>query len=277
MDLFELAVENSETLYTEYQELAHQSGTGNLSAVLKGFVERVKSAARLSFNMRQSTINGMMSSGKHKNMHELAAEERAKDPTKDREQILRERLKSYYEARMVFDHTFDDGEQFRYSALNIGGLGATHFGEYCVVLKQEFLETCSYLAFIRGDSLKGYVTGSTVDVDLLRKDVADRPHVHFLAALKHQGELQIQPSERWAVMMCGAGTYIEAVTKQAILVSVVNSVRISRRNHRQRFAELYNAYTGELTEAAQRRVDKFRELLQYLKRYGIELEIIDED
>jgi hypothetical protein len=276
MNLFDLASQNSEKLQLNYQEKVCQFEADDLLPSLQSFVEQVKSQARLSFNMRQASINGMMSSSKHKNMYELAVEAATSDPTKSRDQILRERLKSYYDGRIAFDRAFDDGEKFRYSALNIGGLGAANYGEYCVVLTRQFWADCPYLAFIREDSLRGYVSGSIIDIDRLKAEIADKQHVHLLAASKHQDDLQTQQMDKWASMVCNSSMYIEAITKQDIPVAVVDSVRVSRQQYRLRYDELFQAYQGG-SEAAQRRARAFRDLLEHLKNHQIELEVIDED
>ena len=277
MNIFELAAQNSDALRTKYGKLRSWFENQNHLSSLEGFVEQVNTHRRLGINMRLDKINGMMSSGRHKNRYELAEEEHARQPTKSREQILRERLKRFYEARMAFDRFFDNGERFRYCSLNIGSLGTTYYGEYCVILKQAFLDNCLYLAFIKEDSLKGYILpDSTVNVDRLKAEIADKDHVHILAAVKHQGNLQTTPPEKWDLMVCGGNAYIEAITTQEILVPTVGSVRLNRHIYREHFNNLYRRYSG-LTESAQRRVRNFRDLLRSLRRHRIELELIDEN
>jgi len=276
MNLFELAVQNSEALQAKYQDLTAQFEKYHLLPSLEAFVEQVKSHSRMSINMRQHDLNGLLLSERHKNIYEWA-EARVKLPPNNREQILRERLKSYYEARMAFDHFFDDGENFRYGALNIGGLGATLYGEYCVILTRKFLDDCLYLAFIKEDSLKGYVLpGSSVDIARLTEEVADKEHAHILAALKHQGDIQTLPSEEWGGMVCRSDAYIEAITIQDIYISVVGCVRINKQEYRKHYDDLYKRYIG-LTEPAQRLARNFRDVLKLLKNHKIKLEIIDED
>ena len=275
MDLFELASQNSDALRTEYQDLTDQLEARGFLTKLEDFVARVKSDARLSFNMRQHAITGMMSSEKHNNMYELASDEHAETPGKSREQILEERLKGYYSARMTFDQAFDDAERFRYSALNIGGLGSTDFGGYCVVLKRRFWNTCAHLAFIKQDSLIGYVGDSGIDMDRLKREVGDKQHVHILAASKHQDKLQTRPSEEWDAMVCSFHAYIEAVTKESIPVSAVDSVRMAKQEYDTHYNELFEAYAGQMGTAP-RRVRNFAELLTLFSRHQIKLEIIDD-
>ncbi len=278
MNLFELAVQNSDALRTKYQDLTDRFEKCNLLPSLEAFVEQVKSHGRMSINMRQYTLISLLLFKRHQNIYEWA-EERAQQSTKVREAIMRERLKSYYEARMTFDYFFDDGERFRYGALNIGGLGATLYGEYCVILTQEFLDDCSYLAFIKEDSLKGYVLpGSSVDIDRLKEDVADKAHVHILATLKHQGNLQTKPTEKeWAAMVCCSDAYIEVITTQDIHVSVVGCVRMSKQKRDEYYDYLFEDFSTKLDDFKRYQVEYFRIMLKLLKEHNIRLETIDEN
>ena len=83
-------------------------------------------------------------------------------------------LKSFYKSRMAFELAFENGEEFKYSALNIGGLGAEKYGAYCVLLKREQVEKYSSLAFIKEDSLKYVDDSHVVNIEQLSQDIANR-------------------------------------------------------------------------------------------------------
>lgn len=277
MDLCELVAQNSEVLQAKFQDLTDQFEQCNLLPLLEAFVEQIKSYGRISINMRQYTLISLLLFKRHQNMYEWV-EEREKESPKNREQILKDKLGSYYEARMAFDHFFDDGERFRYGALNIGGLGATKYGEYCVILTKKFLNDCLCLTFLKNDSLKAYILPDfSVDIDRLKEDVADREHLHILAALKHQAELKTTPSEEWGAMVCCSDAYIEAITPQDIPVLVVDCVRMSKGNHDEYFKYLYEDFSTRLDDFKRYQVEYFRIMRKLLKEHDIRLELVDED
>ena len=82
----------------------------------------VQREGRISVNMLQTTISSFLSVQEHWNMYEWAHSIAGLSP-RTTDEILRERLGGFYDRRIAFDHHFENGEGFRYGALNIGGLG----------------------------------------------------------------------------------------------------------------------------------------------------------
>jgi hypothetical protein len=280
-NIFDLAESNSDALQEKYTQLIQNLGTsdssegnGGLSSLVQ-FAETVRSKGKLSINMRQTGINGMLSSGRHKNIYEVAEDERTQNPTRSLEDLLRTRIGTdiHYQARMAWDTFFDEGRRFRYSALNVGGLG-TRFGEYCVVLSREFLDNCTNLAFIKQDSLFGYVLpGVSVKLKQLKKDIADSECFHKLAALKHCNELRNNPTEaEWPDIVCRDDTYIEAITIQEIHVSDdVECVYMADEDYLRKYEMVERSYFEDLSETDSASVGEFQSMKALLETQGIEL------
>ncbi len=190
---------------------------------------------------------------------------------------MRERLGSYYEQRITFDTHFDHGRQFRYGALNIGGLGVTAYGEFATCLDNRSFAAGTELAYLRADSLKTYFRpGPVVDEAILCQDLAPRSHCHVLAVLKLAAVIPLQPALRWPVLLCSRDDYVEAIFTAEVTCQNVSQVRIGRSDYELLFEYAFNSFREPLSEADRSLVDGFVLILQKLEEHGIPLEVIDE-
>ncbi|MFV9677729.1 MAG: hypothetical protein ACNYVW_08780 [Methanosarcinales archaeon] len=194
MHIFDMADQNLDSLKTRYNLLKEGYADPNNFAIFSNFVKLVKRHWTISLNMRQWVLNDFLIGGNYKNIYEVKKEQREELRGVRKleipvEQAIEKHLKDYYKSRVAFDHTFEDGEKFKYGALNIGGLGLKSYGDYCVVLKRKQLEDYSSLAFIKEDSLN-YVDGDYVKSKELSQDIANKKCVHQLVALKHENEIK---------------------------------------------------------------------------------------
>ena len=162
MDIFGMGDQNSDSLRDRYNLLRNRHEEQDNLDILDKFTGLIKDEWTISINMGQWAVNSFLISGRYRNVHELK-KERAEELEKHSrskisvEKALKEHLGSYHRSRIAFDRTFENGERFKYSSLNIGGIGADKYGQYCVVFKRRQVERYSLL-FIREDSLK-YVDG----------------------------------------------------------------------------------------------------------------------
>lgn len=159
---------------------------GPAAPKLDRFVAAVQSEGRLAINMRSMVLLRFLAfEGGYLNVYEWAEdlERRSGQP---REELLRLRLRDYYERRMAFDRFLGNGERLRYGALNMGGMGAIYFGAYCLVFRETFAAGLAELAYLWADTLETYLLpGCVVDEEGLQRDACPHSHRHFLAALKH--------------------------------------------------------------------------------------------
>lgn len=287
IDLFELADANKERLESEYQIIKEKSD-GNKSDLLESFGSRVKNEWTLSINMPDRALSEVLDSGKYMNVYELKdnqAEQLMKVGKLDdsnaksaKEEAVRKHLKNFYEGRKIFDSSISKGEKARYASLNIGGLGTTRYGRYCIIIKREKAEKYKRLAFIKEDSAVNYVDNGCLLLDKLTRDVANKECVDILAALKHENALENVPSDNWDRLVCNDSDNIEAVTLDDILRAHIKCVRIDKTSYNQIYKDsLVKIFNSELTEVEQYRLTLVKKIFKELEKRGIELEIIDEN
>lgn len=136
VNLFQFADQNDPKLRTQFDEMKSRSKDGGHQ--LEVFAARVQATGRVSINMRPSALTGLIAGGRHQNVYEWA-DEQSRLSSRPTIEILQEKLGAYYRRRIHFDDAFDQGRQLRYGALNIGGLGPQRYGQFCTVLRAEFV------------------------------------------------------------------------------------------------------------------------------------------
>lgn len=190
---------------------------------------------------------------------------------------IKKHLGCYYKSRTVFDQTFKDGENFIYGALNIGGMGLPEYGRFCVVLQRKQIEAYSSVAFIKNESID-YVENNGVNFQKLSQDIANREYVPLLALLKHESDINAKlPVEEWPFRLCCAERFIEAITKDEILNSHIESVRISKKDYELYLQYFNKNYIHEAKKDEQRQISLFSAIYKYLKMKKIELEVVEDD
>ena len=283
MNIFDMADDNSDSLRTRYNSLRSKYETQGNLGILDEFAKLVRDEWTVSINMDLLAIYDFLESGRCKNAHEVKkelAEELEEHGTLEvppLEEALKGHFKSYYKPRTVFDRTAENGEKFKYSALNIGGLGAYKYGEFCVVLERRQVEKYPSLAFIKEDSLR-YVRSNIVDNSRLGQDIANRECVHFLVVLKHQGDINSIPNHKWPSMVCCSKEYTEAITADDILNTHIDVVRMSKEYIKPYFDDLLKYYASELSDNSRKcELEVFRRILKLLDQQEIEREELDEN
>ncbi len=183
----------------------------------------------------------------------------------------------YYDPRIAFDHHFEQGEEFNYGALSIGGLGADRFGEYCVVLDHTSVPTQFQVGYLRGDSLRTYMTDDlTVDEAKLKQECAADSHKPLLATLKHASEVVTIQEDLWPSLVSNHDEYIEAIFTGEMRAGKVKSVRISKTDYELYYNYAYNEHREKLDELDRYRVDTFSRIDEYLEQAGITWEEIED-
>ena len=288
MNIFDIANQNWDSLKIRYKLLKERYEDYNNLGIFSNFVKLVKDKWTISINMRQGVLNNFLIAGKYKNIYEIKKEqgdELRKVKKMDiisEEQAVKKHQKGYYEARVTFESTFEDGAKFKYGALNIGGLGLEKYGDYCVAIKREQSKEYTSLAFIKEDSLN-YVEEDYVNIERLSQDIANRECVHILVALKHANDIEEIPTDELASMICCDECYVEAITMGDILNKHIESVRMSKKKYLLYYDYLYKEFlselsTSELSDIVKRyRLEDFRNMQELLTKQGIKLEVIDEN
>ena len=273
MDLFEAAADNAPALEKGFGrlKLALKPGEANH---LQEFVDCVQHDGRLAINMRQSTLTSFLVLGRYMNMHEWARD-RARNSSKCADEILREKLGRFYESRVAFDRHFEQGERFQYGTLNIGGIGAWPYGDYCVICSDGLVAGLRGIAYLQGDSLKTYVLpGPIVDEASIRHDVAPHSHRHLLAGLKLAPQVCHSPQDTWATLLCSGDDTVEGIFVASVAPRDVESVRIRRSDYDLYFEYAFEEFRQKLDEADRCLIGGFVMILRILKNNGIPLEVV---
>jgi hypothetical protein len=211
VDLFQAASDNAAALERRYRAERSAAAPAE-AAVWDHFVGRVERDGRLGLNLRQTILVRFLAvGGGYQNIYEQA-EELERRTGEPRDVLLRARLKNYYDLRTAFDGALAHGTRFRYGALNLGGLGAVRFGDYCLVFQASYAAGLAALAYLWADSLKTYILpDGTVDLAGLRRDACPHSHRQFLAGLKHGAEVERTLEADWPTLVCSSAGFIEAV------------------------------------------------------------------
>ena len=281
MNIFDIANQNLDNLKTQYKLLKERYGNQNNLDILSKFVKLMKDKWTISINMRQWVLNNFLIAGKYKNIYEVRREQgeelrSVRDLEISEEQALERHQGGYYNSRVTFDRTFEDGEKFKYGALNVGGLGLKKYGEYCVIIKREQSEEYSSLAFIKEDSLN-YIDGHHVNIEQLSQDMANKECVHPMVTLKHENDIGGIPADEWASMICCDESYIEAITKDEIKNSHIESVRMSKEDYLLYYDYLFKDYISEISKMEKYQLYMLLGIFKLLDKQGIKLEVIDEN
>jgi len=270
IDIFKLAKGNTKYLEDRYNELKLKNH--GKAKILDNFKDFVRENWTVSINFRCEGLKGFLEDGVYLNAYDLARK-KAKSEKKDYEIALREHLGDNYEKRLTFDRTFKDGEKFKYCALYVGGLGATKYGRFCVVFKKDEVRNWN-LVFIKEDTLN-YVDND-VDIDRLKRDLADKESVHHLVAIKYYDQIEDCPvNERetiWGSIVCHDDEYIDSITTDEIGVKHICKVKIC---HELLFKGV-GAYTEDpsFDDANRGFVNDYFEVIKLLRRKNINYEVI---
>jgi hypothetical protein len=178
---------------------------------------------------------------------------------------------------MAFDQHFDGGLEFRYGALNIGGLGAYHFGEYCPVFKHCDVTAQCTIGYLKGDSLNDYTTAEPrVDEAKLGADCAADSHKHMLATLKHAAALTKRSPDEWPQMLCSSHDYVEAIFRGELKSNNLESVRFGKLDFDLYWEYAYREFTEKLSELDRYRTETFAAIDERLQALGVPWETIDD-
>ncbi|HEX3526953.1 MAG TPA: hypothetical protein VH988_07785 [Thermoanaerobaculia bacterium] len=273
IDLFAIATENATAIAEAFAALCADLPPEGLAPLVR-YAERVQETGRISINMKQDHLNGFLTSRQHQNTYERA-EQTAAETGRPREEILRESLKAFYELRVTFDHSFQDGERFRYGALNIGGMGAITYGEYCVVLQGQVSSGRSQVAYVRADSLKTYMLGPILNETDIRKDATPHAHRHHLATLKHASDVPGCPEDGWPHLLCSSSDCVETIFTGAVSPTDTEVVRMPRPDYDDRMRRALDGSLGTAAEHEKRLLGIFKNVQKELRSNRIPLELVD--
>lgn len=114
LNLFTLAKANAARVQSVFDALISNL-PDRQAAIVREFAHWVESAAIVSINVKLLVVVELLAGRNYRNIYEWA-EEMASLCGRTRQEILRERLGSFYDRRVAFDSAFERGAEFRYGA-----------------------------------------------------------------------------------------------------------------------------------------------------------------
>lgn len=217
----------------------------------KDLRDRVQQHGRLAINMRTSELSDLLLRGRYYNIYEWSHEQAAISK-RTVSAIQRERLGAYFKKRLAFDDAFVDGQKFRLRYIESGRCWSGAWGQFCAVLKTEFAERATRLAYVRGDSLNTYLDRSgNIDVSAVTGNAALHSSRHALAAIKHADLVSLTPEADWPWMLCSNLDYIEAIMGVDVTSDSVGEIRITY-NEKKTLWDLAFADFGRKLEPGER-------------------------
>lgn len=269
LDLFALAQANGDAISKQFEE-QRAAMAGDDAVRLDTFCERVKTQGGISINMKPRKLVTFLLHGRYLTVREIAAQLAAVSG-RSAEEELRLMQGSYYERRVLFEESFEDGERFLYGALNIGGAGASEYGVFCVFLGDETFRAIRN-AFVPDNSLDLYVRSAlmlALDDGALRKEVAAPAQRHCLAALKHACDMASVEPVDWPTMLCCRERFVEAIFVGDVSPELITELRISR-NEMRRLSDLaFDDMMGALAPSDRVELDEFKAAMEKLDDKGL--------
>lgn len=267
LNLYDLARQNGDSMRERYQQ-AREGAAGAADAVER-FCQRVERDGRASINTKSRRLLWTLRNGYYPNPHD-EARERARREGGDSEEYLKQQQADHYHKRMMFERSFEDGEEFRYASLNIGGTGLSYYGPYCLVLRDP--ADGDLAALLPANSLERFVhdegAGPRLDEAALRRAVAPWPNRHHLTACKHAGDVASTPDADWPKMMCHATkeeeSFVEIILGSPVTPQTLTEVRVEKA--KVRLDDLIaGTVTGTLTDAERAELMTRLEVLEALE------------
>jgi hypothetical protein len=273
LDLFAIANTNATAAKEMFERLTAQISKEQ-DVLLRDFAAWVDAKGVLSINVGLLVAVELVNGKKHQNIYEWADEQAALS-SRPRETILRERLRNFYDRRITFDSMFVDGESMRYGALNAGGVGATAYAPYCLVLSRKLQENTERLAFLPGDSLKVcFDSNGKFDPVLLEKTATPHACRGFLVARERVKEVLVSEPTQWPLLVISQDWYFEAIFIADVSVEAIDVIRVSKLEYERIWDLAFANFGRKLGDAERALVHDFVQLKRAVLDQRIQLEVL---
>jgi hypothetical protein len=264
INLFEIARVNCPHLDGRFQTVNHQP-------LVSEFADHVKNLGLVSINMRIKDLANFLITNKYLNSYEWA-EEQSIILGRPPEDILKEKLRDFYERRVSFDRTFEYGQNFRYGALNTGGAGCTYYGNFSILMRESFPINLEEIAYLSGDSLKYFMRlDGHPDIENIRQESSAHSHRHYLATLKHILAIPSSNELEWPIMICSGTDYIEAIFVQEVIPDSIKEIRLPVDEHSRLNNLVFEGFDRPLDIHERAEVDAFQTILEKIDEKSLSL------
>ncbi|HIJ83974.1 MAG: hypothetical protein HW380_1372 [Magnetococcales bacterium] len=271
LDLFALAKDNDNNV--ERQFLEASAGTSLQAEALSTMSQQILYSGKVTKNMHLGVLGDLLVNGKLENVHAWARNKAGSGNPLD---WLKEKIGwaySWHERRMLFEGYFVNGQEFLYGALNIGSLGATHYGNVSIVIDDVFLQN-SPVTYLEGDSLELFLdSNDQLILPTLKKSISSQTQRHHLMAFKHRFRLDGTPQEDWPKMVCSKNEFVEVIFLQPLERSHITRVLIDAEFY-NRLQDQLEAINFQLQEEVPPELATYVQVIEVLKKYNIRLETL---
>jgi hypothetical protein len=135
--------------------------------------------------------------------------------------------KSWSRRREAFEDLWKGGRSFIYLSPNPGTLGATYYGEYCLVIDANRVSKHADSAVFRFDSAQRYRRHGKRGPTACLAEAGSWESRADVAVVELAVEVTAQPERQWPDLICGKDGYLEVVTVGTIDVGDVVRLHIS--------------------------------------------------
>ncbi len=204
------------------------------------------------------------------------AHEQAEISGRPVEDLLRERLGEFYDKRISFDNEFENGQSFRYGALNAGGLGVTYYDPYCLVLSRRFQLALPQIACLPGDTLKICLApdGSFEMPADTEARIATPNHWHLVVAIDRSQEITVVAEDGWPSLVVSSNRYFEVIFIGDVNLASIDCVRISRQEYEAKWDLAFLNLGVRRSEAERALINDFIQLRRAEVEGRVKVEVL---
>jgi hypothetical protein len=181
--------------------------SGRIAAALASIA-----ASAANINMRVAAAIGFLAAGEFHNIYRVSAVVAAQLGV-TREHVLRSALGPFYLRRISFDGHFNDGEEYCYAALYVGGAGLSDYGPFCFVFELSSLAAMHASTCVDSDTLDFVDSVGAIDVDRLTRHIVSIDERQYLAVIKWWDS--IVKGDSHVPNACDKRSYVEIVVAGA--------------------------------------------------------------
>ena len=273
LDLFSIAKDNAAAVQTAFESTI-AALPEKQARVMDEFASWVEAEALISINVKLYVIVEILAGRCYQNTHEWAREQ-SRLSGRNAEELLRERLREFYERRVAFDRACISGESFRYGALNAGGAGLVEWDPYCAVLTRDFQTSLSDIALLPGDSLRiCFGSDGSLNTGVIQSRAVPYTHRHWMVAKERANELHSTRRIDWAGLVLSPRRYFEVLFTDNVSLQAVHCVRVLKTEYDRKWEMAFANFAKELNEADRALVNDFVQLQRAVVDGKVELEVI---
>ena len=272
IDLFALAQARVPRIIEDFETAVAALPTGDAER-LRRFAEWTEANAVISINVDLFVVTELLNGRAYQNIYEWA-DEQSHMSGRAAGDILRERLKEWFDRRLRFDAGVSNGRTLRYGAMSGGTIGLKEYGSYCLVMTRAFQEALLEIAYWPGDSLVAFWRADgSLDRDTLVRKISPHAHRHLMVACERAGEVANDP-QSWPSLIASDERYFEAAFAGEVRLESVGCLRVLRSEYERLVSLAFENFGRRLGDAERALVHDFVQLRRAVLNEKIKLEVV---